>query len=261
MMLPKKISMAFLLVAAALAPPTRSCHLTGDEDNPLSSYFLDDTLSSMRCLQYQKRFGRREVCKCYLPRVLLMKILTQLQGDKINYNARPSNLEPALERRDNPVHIIKLTYHPGKEFGDKNTYTGVVTIGTAVFKLEFSTGSSDLWVTMGKPILRECAGKTSYTLTRDAEMPLRQAENALKKGSFYPQHGVDGLFEGFSRLRFSRETARRADNVKIGSITVKKYTFGVLLSSHATSYFCRLPFDGQVLSILTDLDGNIYVEF
>ena len=87
------------------------------------------------------------------------------------------------------------------------------------------------------------------------------AEDAIKLGSFRPQHGVEGLFQNFVWLERSRETARRADNVKVGGITVKGYTFGVLQLSHATPYFCRQPYDGQVPSILIDLDGNIYMKF
>ena len=177
---------------------------------------------------------------------LLIKFLTQLQGDGINY---PRNLELALERRDDPVVTVKLTYHPGKKFEDKNTYTGKVTIGNAEFRLEFSTGSSDLWVGMGNPPSHypECSGKRAYTIAHNAGVSPHVAQYALKKGPFYPQHGVDRLFQGIhgpSEYSTSRETARRADDVKFGGITVEKYTFGVIQLSRATPYFCRQPYDG-----------------
>lgn len=73
-MLSTKLSMSLLLVAAALAPIIRSCHLTRDENDPLDSYyFLHDTFSSMLHLQNMERsLGGREVCKCYAYRALLV---------------------------------------------------------------------------------------------------------------------------------------------------------------------------------------------
>ncbi|KAF8712454.1 hypothetical protein AX14_013077 [Amanita brunnescens Koide BX004] len=159
-----------------------------------------------------------------LPRVLLIKISTPLQGSDEMNNARPHNLELALEQQENPVHTVKLTYHPGKKYGDKNTYTGEVMIGKEkIFQLEFSTGSSDLWVGRGRSPYDDCNEKKNYTTTSDAGVSAYQVKQSLKHGLYYPQHGIDGLFQGLSPSVPGREAARRADNVKVGGITVKQY--------------------------------------
>lgn len=181
-----------------------------------------------------------------LPRVIVVQICPLLQGNEINSDtfARPHNLKPVIERRNSPqpIHTVSLTYHKAKGSADKDIWIGEIVIGKTTYKILFSTGSSDLWVTTGKPNKHypDCRGKNTYIAVHNAlEIHKDTKSDPRLHGSFQPQHGVEGLFKNFKTL-----PPRRMDTVVVGGITVKRHVFGTPSLSSATKSFCRLPFDG-----------------
>jgi hypothetical protein len=174
-------------------------------------------------------------------------------GNEINPDtfARLHNLNPAIERRNNPgpVHTVQLTYHKAKSSTDKDMWTGEVTIGRnpKPYHILFSTGSSDFWVLTGDPtkaqVYPHCKNKNTYVEARHAlEIKGHTANVEALQGEFVPQHGVEGLFK--DRIPNEKLPPKRRDTVVVGGITVTGHIFGTVKLVLATDYFCRLPFDG-----------------
>ena len=88
-----------------------------------------------------------------------MKFSTQLRGDKINYNVGPRNLEPALEQQDDLVRTVKLTYHPGEEFGDENTYTAEVRLVKRTLILNLPQDHPMFGLHWAKPFIPSVRGR------------------------------------------------------------------------------------------------------
>ncbi|CAG8681982.1 10625_t:CDS:1, partial [Ambispora gerdemannii] len=118
--------------------------------------------------------------------------------------------------------------------GEDFAYYGPITIGTQTFKVQFDTGSSDLWVPSEACASIECKGKNKY----------KKASTFKSLGTFSIKYAV-GEAQGITG----------SSDFTIAGLKVTGQKFGVVDTLNDTSML-NIPFDGMMGMAYDNLSPN-----